>query len=96
MKRLIIIFILLSSFQFAALPPLFQSTKELSSILNDKALQQKLGSSETIDSIIRSENGWTIITKNYYLKVDVEYLPQQMPGPAIYKLHFQNAIKTSK
>lgn len=73
----------------AALPPLWQSVNEIKAILDDPELGVKLASGEMILKIKRSEEGWSIVTSRHYLAVRVIPQPQTMPGPAKFKLEFE-------
>jgi hypothetical protein len=90
MKRLFFLLIFLFAFKtsYAALPPLYQSLKEINAILSDKRLSDELGSSQAITGIKRIKNGYLITTFKYQLKVDVIYVPQKIMGPAKFELKF--------
>lgn len=76
---------------FAALPPLYQSAKELKTILDSSELADELSSGDVIESIDRNESGYEVRTQRAQLQVDVIYQPQDMPGPVPFKLHFHKA-----
>ena len=65
MNKFIIALFFLSSIGFAALPPLYQNTKEIKKILNDNRLYEKLGSDQIIENISKSNTGWIITTSKY-------------------------------
>lgn len=73
---------------FAALPPFFQSSKEIINILNNQAIAEKIGSGRGIESIIRNKDGYTITARECTLEVIVNYLPAKegMVGPANYEV----------
>jgi hypothetical protein len=93
MKKLV--FVLLASTTFAALPPLAQSTREMQSLLSDSRFYESLGSAEQIKDIIRTEKGYLVLTQNYAMRVDVKYggsNDQKWAGPAQFQLEFQAPI----
>lgn len=92
MKKLI--FILLASTIFGALPPLAQSIRELQSVLADSRFYNTLGSAEMIKEIIRTESGFLILTQNYEMSVDVKYGGGERKGigPIHFELEFQRPV----
>ncbi len=93
MKKLL--FILLASTSFAALPPLAQSTRELQAVLSDNQFYQNLGGAELIKEIIRTEKGFLVLTQNYVMRVDVKYGSrgdQKMVGPVSFELEFHAPV----
>ncbi|MBN2479970.1 MAG: hypothetical protein JXA94_07060 [Parachlamydiales bacterium] len=89
MKKILVIFLTIFALKVSAvLPPFHQSVKEIQQILSDERLKKEIPSGEPILEIIRVENGYLIYTNKYILEVEIEYLPQKMPGPAQFKLHF--------
>lgn len=75
---------------FAALPPFYESLIEISSILKDQQLAEKLSSGEPIVEIKKNDQGFLITTSQHKLQVNVVYEKQNMPGPAKFTLQFQN------
>lgn len=71
---------------FAALPPLYQSSHEIIAVLQDPELSKYLTSGEPIMKIERSDDGWRIVGLKHTAEVKVNYLPQDMPGPAKFKI----------
>lgn len=93
MKKLF--FILIASASFAALPPLAQSTRELQAVLSNTQFYQNLGSAELIKDIIRTEQGFLVLTQNYAMRVDVKYGgrgDQKLAGPVPFELEFHAPI----
>jgi len=88
----VLIFILCSIKGFSALPPFYQSSKEIKHILKDERLHEKLGSGQMILNIIKSQTGWIIITPKYHLNVDVKYIPSQKVGPVGFDFYFHDPI----
>ncbi|HSX25672.1 MAG TPA: hypothetical protein VLE89_01525 [Chlamydiales bacterium] len=84
----IIAFVCLAGSAFAALPPLSQGVRELQAVLADPHLQDELGSSERIQEIFRTENGYVVVTQNYQMRVDVQYQEMRRPGPIPFDLQF--------
>lgn len=72
-------------------PPLYESAKEITAILNDSQLGEKLGSGEMILLIEKSPNdkSYLIWTNHHRLQVNVSYEALEHPGPAHFKLHFE-------
>ncbi len=94
MKMVCLFVSLFATSLFAALPPLAQSTRELQALLADSHLQDWLGSGELIQDIIRTENGYLVMTRNYAMRVDIQYTPteQKRVGPAQFQLQFNKPI----
>lgn len=89
MKALFIVAGLMSiTSVFAALPPLYQSVKELKAILEDPELANELTSGEVIESIEKNESGYEVRSNRSHLQIDVHYKPQSMPGPVAFDLQF--------
>lgn len=88
------LFLLITSTAFSALPPLAQSTREIQSILADSRFYEALGSAESIREILRTEEGYLILTQTYALKVHVLYdrADTKRIGPAQYHLEFEPPI----
>ncbi|MBN1914940.1 MAG: hypothetical protein JW769_03520 [Parachlamydiales bacterium] len=92
MKKLFLMMILSSSAVFAALPPFYQSSKEIMAILSSEELHNALGSGEIIQKITRNSRGYTVISGRYCIEVDVEYIPREMIGPVAFDLHFHDPV----
>ena len=95
MKKIIFILVFLFAAKAAhcALPPFYQSLKEIDTILSDDRLSKEIGSAEPITNIKKVKTGYIIATVNYQVKVDVNYLPQQRPGPAKFDLKFNDKTR---
>lgn len=92
MKRWIFAFFMLFACcksAFALLPPYFQSVKEIEQILQDERLHQILGSGQPIVEIQKVGSSYHILTLKYFLKVNVHYIPREMPGPALFEIEFE-------
>lgn len=76
----------------AALPPLYQTSKEIVSIMTDDQLGKKLQSGEVIEKIEKNEDGYEISTNKNKVQVKVVYQPAERPGPARYHLVFENPV----
>lgn len=83
---LILILAIYSNPIFAALPPYFQTAKEITSILNNTTIAKTFGSGKPVSSIIRTEDGYIVSTTTCKLIVRVHYRPNSsgMVGPALY------------
>jgi hypothetical protein len=92
MKKLLFLALVLSGSAYAALPPLAQGIREIDAIVTDPELYQLLGSSEAIQQVIKTEGGYAVLTRNYYLRVNVKYIPNQLIGPASFELRFSQPI----
>ncbi|NGX34177.1 MAG: hypothetical protein K1060chlam1_00527 [Candidatus Anoxychlamydiales bacterium] len=89
MKKIAFIFI----FLFAAkvhslLPPFYQSVKEIKSILSDEEFLSEASSAYPIIDIKKVEGGYLIITSGYEQFVEINYIPQEMIGPAKFEFKF--------
>lgn len=88
MKKLILLSVLSLNTAYALLPPLWESVAQIKAILTDEHLKDYLDSGELIESIDRSDDGYTIKTNHSELKAIIQALPQTMPGPARYEVRF--------
>lgn len=94
-RNFFLAFISLSSVTFAALPPLAQSSREIQAVLADGRFYESLGSAEVVKEIIRTQNGFLVMTQNYAMKVDVKYTPRgetTFAGPAQFTLEFHAPV----
>ena len=88
------LFIITSSVGFAALPPFYQSAKELKDLLSDQRLAEKIGSGQMIQDIIRTEKGYLIVTPRVRLDVEVHYYPPKYGvGPSQYEFYFHEPVQ---
>lgn len=87
-------FVLIASTTFAALPPLAQSTREMQALLSDGKFYESLGSAEQIKEIIRTDQGYLILTQNYVMRVDVKYGggDRKIIGPIHFELEFNPPV----
>jgi hypothetical protein len=94
MKKMIFLLGLITA-SYAALPPLYQSTREIQAILTDSQLTSKLGSAESILQILKIDGGYLVSTTQHTIKVDVVYkrLEDRKVGPAQFELNFQDPHK---
>ena len=91
MQKILLSFILMgySSFAIALLPPLYQSSKEVATILNDTKVQEKISSGRGIKTINKTDTGYLITTTGECtLPVNIKYvpLPNGMVGPAAFEI----------
>ena len=74
---------------WAVLPPLWESVAEVKSLLEQPEIGTYLESADIINSITRTEGGFRIVTQRHILDAKIQYLPQEMPGPAKFSWTFQ-------
>ena len=86
MLKSLFITLILSTASYAAMPPFFQSSREINAILANTEVQQKLGTGRNIHSIVHEGNNYSIIARECGLTVTVVYIPTTIPGPAQFKL----------
>lgn len=79
----------------ALLPPLYQTSSEIKAIMADEQLGEKLQSGEVIEKIEKNDLGYLITTNKSQLQVRVAYEPTGHPGPAHYRLEFENSTPLS-
>lgn len=89
MKNICLFFLLLSSPALAVLPPAWEGVRELKAILDDEQLPHYLDSGERIEAIRKTEGGWAIETNRSKIEVELIPLPQSLPGPQQFQLHFK-------
>lgn len=70
----------------ALLPPLYESLAEYKALLNNHQFSDKLSSGEQIRDIQKTDKGFIVRTVHHFMVVDVNYEPQDRPGPA--RFHF--------
>lgn len=76
----------------AALPPLYQTAREIKSLVSDDQLGERLQSGEVIERIEKNERGYLIVTNKNQLQVNIIYERAQRPGPVPYQLLFEEPI----
>lgn len=93
MKKWILFSIALFNFThhglFAALPPLYESVRELQAILSDDKLGQVLSSGDLILEIKKTDAGFLIITNKHEVLARVISEPSKLMGPAQFKIVFE-------
>jgi hypothetical protein len=80
-----------SASSFAALPPLYQSSNEIKSVLNDPDFGKKLHSGELIESIQKNDKGYLITTNYHTIQANIVYNQTGRIGPIQYEVHFEDA-----
>lgn len=77
-------------------PPLYHTLDEFKALIEDPQLPGKLDSSQAIQSIVRTEQGFEVTTNKAVLPVNVvnEPAPKGWVGPAKFHLEFQEAVGT--
>ncbi|KKN14856.1 hypothetical protein LCGC14_0991960 [marine sediment metagenome] len=89
MKKIaFILIILFATRAHALLPPFYQSVKEIESILQDERFINDANSAYPILEIKKVEGGYLIITSGYHQFVEINYILQDMIGPAKFELKF--------
>lgn len=73
---------------FGALPPLAQSFREIQAIVSDSRTLEFLGSAALLHKIVKTKEGYLIVTQDRILRVDVNYLPATKMGPVPFELYF--------
>ncbi len=92
MKKILLLHLLLAQAAFAALPPFYQSKKEIEAILKSEELSKALDSADLILKIEQNEKGYLITTNKHTLQVDIAPKQNRMPGPMQFTLRFHTAI----
>lgn len=95
MKKITAAFFL--SFVFAlsiegVLPPLYETSAVIKSIMSDEQLGKKLQSGEAILTVQKNDNGYEIMTNHHKVQVNVIYQPTDRPGPAKYIIQFEDPV----
>jgi len=88
MKKLLLLLTLMyTGTSLALLPPYYQSAKEITAMLNDPKIAEKITSGRLIRSIEKTKSGYKIVAGTCTLQVTVKYLPQPQGfvGPAIFE-----------
>lgn len=83
-------FLLLSGSLSAALAPLHQSIKEWETVMKSPEITTAFTPNETLQSVMRSGDSFTICSQEKQVIVDLIYVPSQMVGPKQFKLVFHN------
>lgn len=92
MKKLFlstILFLSLSNNAYALLPPFWEGVAELKAIFSDDKLKDYFDSADVIQSITKTPDGYLIITNRSQVNANVQYQPQDRPGPAKFQIVFQ-------
>lgn len=78
----------------ALLPPYYQSAKEITAILNDPEIAEKISSGRLIKAIEKTESGYRILAGTCTLAVTIKYLPQPQGfvGPARFEFEAGDLI----
>ncbi len=71
---------------YSLLPPLYDSVSQLEAIFKDPTLDKHLNSADVLESLTRTDNGWSIHTNKRTLQVSLEAQPAANPGPTKYKV----------
>ncbi len=84
----------IASQTFGALPPLYQSLKELKAVLESPELSNKLTSADYIEEIRRTDEGFLIKTNKHTIQAKLVVEPQGMPGPTKFHVIFEEPKRT--
>lgn len=87
--------LLMSAPSHAVLPPLYQTSKEIKSILASPELDKKLHAGEVIMQITKNETGYEITTNQHRIQVDIIYQHTGKIGPAEYTIEFHNPLPSN-
>lgn len=75
---------------FAALPPLWNSVREIEGILKHPDLKEYLDASQTINAIERVPGGFRVITNTSKVLVELSPRHDQHVGPVQYEYTFSS------
>lgn len=92
MKKMFVIlsaFFALSGTLSAALPPLYQDTREIIAMLSDGQLGDFLQPGDPILEIKKFEHGYVIVTHDRTIVAHIIYEPVDKPGPAKFQIAFK-------
>jgi hypothetical protein len=80
--------LLAANLAHAALPPYFETRKEIIEILNNNIVTERIGSGRPIDSITKTEEGFTIVARECSLEVKIKYIPRNdnLVGPVNFEV----------
>lgn len=88
MKTLIAAMALFGSSAFGLLSPLDQNLKELKTLFASPELRSYITTPEVIENISHTDCQYVITTNQQEMLVEVEYLPQDRPGPRQFRFIF--------
>jgi len=82
----------------ALLPPFYQSAKEITAILNNAEIADKITSGRVIQSIARTDHGYRITANDCILNVTIKYLSPKagMVGPAEFEVQSDRLVCTKE
>jgi len=92
MRHIFIICFVLAGFTYPAyglLPPFYQGAKEITAILNNPDIANKIGSGRIIKSIEKTDSGYRVAANECTLDVTITMLPpkSEMVGPAEFTIN---------
>jgi hypothetical protein len=91
MKKFICLFLCVAGFaapSFAALPPIYQSLKELQMLVQDPRLAQQFKPGEMITCIQKDGDHFVVSSKQSEVIVGIVYEQLEQPGPARFHFDF--------
>lgn len=93
MKKLFFIlatFLMFGFKGYGVLPPFAEDIREIQAILCDPQLYNSFASSEILQKIEKDESGFLLTASHHTMQVNVIYIPQDLIGPAQFRLEFQS------
>lgn len=84
--------LIVSSLALGALPPFYQSAREIKAVLDDASVAEKFGSGKAIEGINKDpqESTYYVASKDCFLAVKVVYGESTQPGPVPFTLEVGN------
>lgn len=73
----------------AALPPFYQSVKELDAILHDPGFNGQFTSADYIETIEHVADGWRLTTNKRTVLAKIVHKKSQMPGPLQFDIEWK-------
>lgn len=75
-----------------ALPSIYQSIDEYQALLENPQLGSLMGNNETIESILRTPQGFLVKGKHLQLEVEIVYVEEEGTGPQEFDLKFKEPV----
>jgi len=88
MRAIICILLLVSQPLTGILAPFYQSQSEIEAILDNQELQECLGTTYPITSLVQNQKGWLVSNELYKVQVYVKYEYDGKLGPANFTVTF--------
>lgn len=84
------LFLCLANESIAALPPFYQSKKEIEAILSSQEIPKYIPSGDLIIQISKTDDGYLIITNHRVVAVSIHYLKEKHLGPGRFHIEFHD------